>query len=172
MRACSLDHPPFSGNPSAPFFPQAGEKHYHPLCALCVRCGRMFAEGEEMYLQGEHTTMPPGPPGPGIAGGSPAVAQVLLGKPATQPGAEGAEPERACPGDAVGWRAACGRHPWDLVMARTWGRGAQGCSDLPPEDGPLLCGHHFFSMLPLCPASLEGSRAGLGGRQGHTRAVP
>lgn len=38
---------------SALFFPQAGEKHYHPLCALCVRCGRMFAEGEEMYLQGE-----------------------------------------------------------------------------------------------------------------------
>ncbi|XP_069450917.1 actin-binding LIM protein 2 isoform X14 [Ovis canadensis] len=31
---------------------EAGEKHYHPLCALCVRCGRMFAEGEEMYLQG------------------------------------------------------------------------------------------------------------------------
>ncbi|XP_034861269.1 actin-binding LIM protein 2 isoform X17 [Mirounga leonina] len=31
---------------------EAGEKHYHPLCALCVRCGRMFEEGEEMYLQG------------------------------------------------------------------------------------------------------------------------
>ncbi|XP_016051382.1 PREDICTED: actin-binding LIM protein 2 [Miniopterus natalensis] len=31
---------------------EAGQKHYHPLCALCVRCGRMFAEGEEMYLQG------------------------------------------------------------------------------------------------------------------------
>ncbi|XP_064344466.1 actin-binding LIM protein 2 isoform X14 [Camelus dromedarius] len=31
---------------------EAGEKHYHPLCALCVRCGRMFSEGEEMYLQG------------------------------------------------------------------------------------------------------------------------
>ncbi|XP_036708368.1 actin-binding LIM protein 2 isoform X18 [Balaenoptera musculus] len=31
---------------------EAGEKHYHPLCALCVGCGRMFAEGEEMYLQG------------------------------------------------------------------------------------------------------------------------
>ncbi|EPY88682.1 actin-binding LIM protein 2 isoform 3 [Camelus ferus] len=30
---------------------EAGEKHYHPLCALCVRCGRMFSEGEEMYLQ-------------------------------------------------------------------------------------------------------------------------
>nr|XP_058923707.1 actin-binding LIM protein 2 isoform X2 [Kogia breviceps] len=31
---------------------EAGNKHYHPLCALCVGCGRMFAEGEEMYLQG------------------------------------------------------------------------------------------------------------------------
>ncbi|KAI2533676.1 actin binding LIM protein family member 2 [Homo sapiens] len=31
---------------------EAGEKHYHPSCALCVRCGQMFAEGEEMYLQG------------------------------------------------------------------------------------------------------------------------
>ncbi|XP_040821771.1 actin-binding LIM protein 2 [Ochotona curzoniae] len=31
---------------------EAGEKHYHPACALCVRCGQMFAEGEEMYLQG------------------------------------------------------------------------------------------------------------------------
>ncbi|XP_042727404.1 actin-binding LIM protein 2 isoform X9 [Lagopus leucura] len=31
---------------------EAGEKHYHPTCARCVRCSRMFAEGEEMYLQG------------------------------------------------------------------------------------------------------------------------
>ncbi|XP_008831063.1 actin-binding LIM protein 2 isoform X1 [Nannospalax galili] len=31
---------------------EAGEKHYHPSCAICVRCGQMFAEGEEMYLQG------------------------------------------------------------------------------------------------------------------------
>nr|XP_020020928.1 actin-binding LIM protein 2 isoform X3 [Castor canadensis] len=31
---------------------EAGEKHYHPSCALCVRCGQMFTEGEEMYLQG------------------------------------------------------------------------------------------------------------------------
>uniref|UniRef100_A0A2K5CE07 Actin-binding LIM protein 2 n=1 Tax=Aotus nancymaae TaxID=37293 RepID=A0A2K5CE07_AOTNA len=31
---------------------EAGEKHFHPSCALCVRCGQMFAEGEEMYLQG------------------------------------------------------------------------------------------------------------------------
>ncbi|XP_066041503.1 actin-binding LIM protein 2 isoform X7 [Chamaea fasciata] len=31
---------------------EAGEKHYHPTCARCVRCNQMFAEGEEMYLQG------------------------------------------------------------------------------------------------------------------------
>ncbi|XP_028919236.1 actin-binding LIM protein 2 isoform X9 [Ornithorhynchus anatinus] len=31
---------------------EAGEKHYHPSCALCIRCNQMFAEGEEMYLQG------------------------------------------------------------------------------------------------------------------------
>uniref|UniRef100_A0A3Q4FYY8 Actin binding LIM protein family, member 2 n=1 Tax=Neolamprologus brichardi TaxID=32507 RepID=A0A3Q4FYY8_NEOBR len=31
---------------------EAGEKHYHPTCARCVRCEQMFAEGEEMYLQG------------------------------------------------------------------------------------------------------------------------
>lgn len=31
---------------------QAGEKHYHPTCARCARCEQMFAEGEEMYLQG------------------------------------------------------------------------------------------------------------------------
>ncbi|XP_078398309.1 actin-binding LIM protein 2 [Cetorhinus maximus] len=31
---------------------EAGEKHYHPDCARCVRCEEMFAEGEEMYLQG------------------------------------------------------------------------------------------------------------------------
>ena len=32
---------------------QAGEKHYHPECSRCARCGGMFGEGEEMYLQGE-----------------------------------------------------------------------------------------------------------------------
>uniref|UniRef100_A0A3P9HRY5 Actin-binding LIM protein 2 n=1 Tax=Oryzias latipes TaxID=8090 RepID=A0A3P9HRY5_ORYLA len=32
---------------------EAGEKHYHPACARCARCEQMFAEGEEMYLQGE-----------------------------------------------------------------------------------------------------------------------
>ncbi|XP_032875190.1 actin-binding LIM protein 2 isoform X1 [Amblyraja radiata] len=31
---------------------EAGEKHYHPDCARCVRCEEMFAEGDEMYLQG------------------------------------------------------------------------------------------------------------------------
>ncbi|XP_006875382.1 PREDICTED: actin-binding LIM protein 2 [Chrysochloris asiatica] len=31
---------------------EAGEKHFHPACALCVRCGQMFVESEEMYLQG------------------------------------------------------------------------------------------------------------------------
>ncbi|XP_025029429.1 actin-binding LIM protein 2 isoform X3 [Python bivittatus] len=31
---------------------EAGEKHYHPTCACCDKCNQMFAEGEEMYLQG------------------------------------------------------------------------------------------------------------------------
>ncbi|XP_032080526.1 actin-binding LIM protein 2 isoform X5 [Thamnophis elegans] len=31
---------------------EAGEKHYHPTCASCDKCKQMFAEGEEMYLQG------------------------------------------------------------------------------------------------------------------------
>ncbi|XP_034715939.1 actin-binding LIM protein 1-like isoform X2 [Etheostoma cragini] len=31
---------------------EAGEKHYHPRCARCSRCNKMFTEGEEMYLQG------------------------------------------------------------------------------------------------------------------------
>lgn len=54
----------FGRNTSTSLSSQAGEKHYHPLCALCVRCGRMFAEGEEMYLQGKDKTAPPGPLGP------------------------------------------------------------------------------------------------------------
>ncbi|XP_062068640.1 actin-binding LIM protein 2 isoform X3 [Lepus europaeus] len=37
---------------------EAGEKHYHPSCALCGRCGQMFAEGEEMYLQGSSVWHP------------------------------------------------------------------------------------------------------------------
>ncbi|KAF1373984.1 hypothetical protein PFLUV_G00244570 [Perca fluviatilis] len=32
---------------------EAGEKHYHPSCARCSRCEKMFTEGEEMYLQGQ-----------------------------------------------------------------------------------------------------------------------
>lgn len=32
---------------------QAGDKHYHPTCARCSRCDRIFKEGEEMYLQGQ-----------------------------------------------------------------------------------------------------------------------
>ncbi|XP_069373278.1 actin-binding LIM protein 1-like isoform X7 [Paralichthys olivaceus] len=31
---------------------EAGDKHYHPSCARCSRCEKMFTEGEEMYLQG------------------------------------------------------------------------------------------------------------------------
>ncbi|XP_023267088.1 actin-binding LIM protein 1-like isoform X5 [Seriola lalandi dorsalis] len=31
---------------------EAGDKHYHPSCARCSRCDKMFKEGEEMYLQG------------------------------------------------------------------------------------------------------------------------
>ncbi|XP_007578074.2 actin-binding LIM protein 1-like isoform X6 [Poecilia formosa] len=31
---------------------EAGERHYHPGCAKCSRCGKMFTEGEEMYVQG------------------------------------------------------------------------------------------------------------------------
>ena len=70
-----------SGNTCALCLFQAGEKHYHPLCALCVRCGRMFSEGEEMYLQGKKRCS--GPWGPALrcacAGGS-----LELGSPASQ----------------------------------------------------------------------------------------
>ncbi|KAL6118940.1 ablim2 [Pungitius sinensis] len=38
---------------------EAGEKHYHPTCARCARCEQMFAEGEEMYLQGTSIWHPP-----------------------------------------------------------------------------------------------------------------
>ncbi|XP_054913877.1 actin-binding LIM protein 1-like isoform X1 [Poeciliopsis prolifica] len=31
---------------------EAGERHYHPGCAKCSRCGKTFTEGEEMYVQG------------------------------------------------------------------------------------------------------------------------
>ena len=35
------------------YLSQAGEKHYHPQCSRCAKCGQMFGEGEEMYLQGK-----------------------------------------------------------------------------------------------------------------------
>ncbi|XP_062415957.1 actin-binding LIM protein 1-like isoform X3 [Pungitius pungitius] len=31
---------------------EAGEKNYHPGCARCSRCDKMFTEGEDMYVQG------------------------------------------------------------------------------------------------------------------------
>ncbi|XP_047232971.1 actin-binding LIM protein 1-like isoform X4 [Girardinichthys multiradiatus] len=31
---------------------EAGERHFHPGCARCSRCGKMFTEGEEMYVRG------------------------------------------------------------------------------------------------------------------------
>ncbi|XP_039879400.1 actin-binding LIM protein 1-like isoform X2 [Simochromis diagramma] len=31
---------------------EAGDRHYHPSCARCSQCDRMFTEGEEMYVQG------------------------------------------------------------------------------------------------------------------------
>ncbi|CAL1599275.1 unnamed protein product [Knipowitschia caucasica] len=31
---------------------EAGDKHYHPSCARCCRCHKIFTEGDEMYLQG------------------------------------------------------------------------------------------------------------------------
>ncbi|XP_041123077.1 actin-binding LIM protein 2 isoform X7 [Polyodon spathula] len=38
---------------------EAGDKHYHPSCARCVKCDQMFGEGEEMYLQGSSIWHPP-----------------------------------------------------------------------------------------------------------------
>ncbi|XP_065805841.1 actin-binding LIM protein 1 isoform X9 [Labrus bergylta] len=32
---------------------EAGHKHYHPSCARCSRCDKVFKEGEEMFLQGK-----------------------------------------------------------------------------------------------------------------------
>ncbi|XP_068610378.1 actin-binding LIM protein 1-like [Brachionichthys hirsutus] len=31
---------------------EAGDKNYHPTCARCSRCDKLFREGDEMYLQG------------------------------------------------------------------------------------------------------------------------
>lgn len=109
----------FSRNTCVLLSTQAGEKHYHPLCALCVRCGRMFAEGEEMYLQGKDKIAPPSP----------------LGQDRNSPG-----PLLCARWEQVGglcqltrWEvpppspvAACGRQSHELMMARTW-RGTQDC---------------------------------------------
>ncbi|KAM4726418.1 actin-binding LIM protein 3-like isoform 2-T2 [Anableps anableps] len=37
---------------------EAGGKHYHPSCARCARCHKMFQEGEEMYLTGSEVWHP------------------------------------------------------------------------------------------------------------------
>ncbi|KTG45667.1 hypothetical protein cypCar_00001788 [Cyprinus carpio] len=47
------------GGGSVDFPVQAGEKQYHPTCARCARCDKMFGEGEEMYLQGSSIWHPP-----------------------------------------------------------------------------------------------------------------
>lgn len=48
---------------------QAGEeRHYHPSCARCSKCGDPFVPGEEMYLHGSVTWHPRCGPGPGDAG--------------------------------------------------------------------------------------------------------
>lgn len=38
---------------------QAGDKHYHPTCARCSRCDKLFTEGDEMYVQGQSETLLP-----------------------------------------------------------------------------------------------------------------
>ena len=32
---------------------QAGQYQFHPYCAACTRCGQNFADGEEMFMQGD-----------------------------------------------------------------------------------------------------------------------
>ncbi|CAG0915423.1 unnamed protein product [Notodromas monacha] len=45
---------------------QAGEnRHFHPTCARCTKCGDPFGDGEEMYLQGAAIWHPKCGPGPG-----------------------------------------------------------------------------------------------------------
>ncbi|KAJ6223678.1 hypothetical protein RDWZM_002223 [Blomia tropicalis] len=45
---------------------QAGpELHFHPTCARCTKCGDVFADGEEMYIQGTAIWHPRCGPGPG-----------------------------------------------------------------------------------------------------------
>ena len=34
-------------------YPQAGDKHFHPGCASCCKCGLSFDEGEDMCIAGE-----------------------------------------------------------------------------------------------------------------------
>ena len=99
-------------------FFQAGEKHYHPLCALCVRCGRMFAEGEEMYLQGKKRSVPPGARG----------ARQALGDRALSRGAGGSvsfpavrEP-RLPVGPRVGAGGLSPQGPYSRAGPRTGGR--------------------------------------------------
>lgn len=115
---------------------QAGEKHYHPLCALCVRCGRMFAEGEEMYLQGKKRAVPPG-----IRG-----ARQALGDPRLVPGC---------------WQLS-ELSRWLGSSASQWGRGlGLGLAGFPHRDPvqeqdpglvdvwvPVACG---LWLLRACP---------------------
>ncbi|KAF7490681.1 Actin-binding LIM protein 2, partial [Sarcoptes scabiei] len=44
---------------------QAGENHFHPTCARCIKCGDVFSDGEEMYIQGAAIWHPRCGPGPG-----------------------------------------------------------------------------------------------------------
>uniref|UniRef100_A0A3Q3VUR1 LIM zinc-binding domain-containing protein n=1 Tax=Mola mola TaxID=94237 RepID=A0A3Q3VUR1_MOLML len=37
---------------------EAGDKHYHPTCARCSQCDKLFTEGDEMYLQGSSVWHP------------------------------------------------------------------------------------------------------------------
>ncbi|XP_014673910.1 PREDICTED: actin-binding LIM protein 1-like isoform X2 [Priapulus caudatus] len=37
---------------------QAGDQHYHPECSCCGRCGEVFTEGQEMFLQGSEIWHP------------------------------------------------------------------------------------------------------------------
>ncbi|XP_075679054.1 actin-binding LIM protein 3-like isoform X1 [Dermatophagoides pteronyssinus] len=44
---------------------QAGDNHFHPTCARCIKCGDVFSDGEEMYIQGAAIWHPRCGPGPG-----------------------------------------------------------------------------------------------------------
>uniref|UniRef100_T1ISM6 Actin-binding LIM protein 1 n=1 Tax=Strigamia maritima TaxID=126957 RepID=T1ISM6_STRMM len=46
---------------------QAGDnRHFHPTCARCSKCGDPFGDGEEMYLQGTAIWHPRCGPGPNV----------------------------------------------------------------------------------------------------------